>query len=281
LSENTPRKQFLRTALKNTRLQLGKKIKVLQQKQRRTMKRVARLKDILTSLKNNNLLHREQLDMLKSLGCNLKTKSLQTYFCYPTTNEKVMVFLDPCHSLKLLQAIINRSTPKSRVLDDSYHEDKDKDEDLFPLPDIVTLSEFATRVIAYIAGFVVRHLEKVLHCETCIDALTGKETHIECSLINMKNRGGLTLPSHDVIVVCKKVEMVLRLALRESGDKYLLRKFTETYLVNQVLQHFIGNEHIFLNLREHSHDQTALNNHSFHLMRAIAFKYIKIRLYFI
>ncbi|RLU20313.1 hypothetical protein DMN91_006921 [Ooceraea biroi] len=68
LSENTPRKQFLRTALKNTRLQLGKKIKVLQQKQRRTMKRVARLKDILTSLKNNNLLHREQLDILKSLG---------------------------------------------------------------------------------------------------------------------------------------------------------------------------------------------------------------------
>ncbi|KAL0130277.1 hypothetical protein PUN28_002113 [Cardiocondyla obscurior] len=48
--------------------QFKKKIKTLQQKQRRTMKCVARLKDILLSLKKKNLLHTEQLDVLKDLA---------------------------------------------------------------------------------------------------------------------------------------------------------------------------------------------------------------------
>ncbi|XP_025162957.1 uncharacterized protein LOC112590490 isoform X1 [Harpegnathos saltator] len=175
--------------------------------------------------------------------------------------------------------IINQSTPKSRVIDDSNHEDRN--ENLPLLLDTITLSEFTTRVIAYIAGFVVRHLEKILHCETCIEALTGNETHIECSLINIKNRGGLRLPSHDVIVICTKAEIAIRLALRESGDKCLSKKFTEIYLLNQVLQRLIENRNIFSNIEEHSRDQTILENHVFHLMRAIASKYIKIRLHFI
>ncbi|XP_025161077.1 uncharacterized protein LOC112589997 isoform X2 [Harpegnathos saltator] len=175
--------------------------------------------------------------------------------------------------------IINQSTPKSRVIDDSNHEDRN--ENLPLLLDTITLSEFTTRVIAYIAGFVVRHLEKILHCETCIEALTGNETHIECSLINIKNRGGLRLPSHDVIVICTKAEIAIRLALRESGDKCLSKKFTEIYLLNQVLQRLIENRNIFSNIEEHSRDQTILENHVFHFMRAIASKYIKIRLHFI
>lgn len=91
----------------------------------------------------------------------------------------------------------------------------------------------------------------------------------------------MTLPSHDVITVCNKAEIVICLALRESGGQYLLKQFTEIYLLNQVLQCFIGNTTLFLNLEEHSHEQTALENHAFHLTRAIASKYIKIRLYFI
>lgn len=41
LSDNTPRKQLLRTVLRKTRQEFKKKIKVLQQKQRKTMKCVA------------------------------------------------------------------------------------------------------------------------------------------------------------------------------------------------------------------------------------------------
>lgn len=56
---------------------------------------------------------------------------------------------------------------------------------------------------------------------------------------------------------------------------------SETYLLNQVLKYFIGNSNLFQNLELHSHNQSALENHAVHLMRAIAVKYIKIRLYFI
>jgi len=127
----------------------------------------------------------------------------------------------------------------------------------------------------------VRHLKKTLYCEPCIEALTGNESHIECSLINIKNCGGLTYPSHDVITICNRAETVIRLALRKSDGKHLLKEMSETYLLNQVLKYFIGNTHLFQNLELHSHDQNALENHVIHLMRAIAAKYIKIRLYFI
>ena len=109
----------------------------------------------------------------------------------------------------------------------------------------------------------------------------GNDSHIECSLINIKNCGGLTYPSHDVIVICNKAEAVIRLALRKSGGQYLLKEMSDIYLLNQVCKHFIGNSHLFKNLELHCHDQSALENHAVHLMRAIAAKYIKIRLYFI
>ncbi|KYN20062.1 hypothetical protein ALC57_07588 [Trachymyrmex cornetzi] len=58
-------------------------------------------------------------------------------------------------------------------------------------------------------------------------------------------------------------------------------KFTQTYLINCVLGKFIDSNNLFLNLKEHSHDQNPLENHIIHLMKAIISKYIKIRLYHI
>jgi len=178
------------------------------------------------------------------------------------------------------EIIINQSTPRSRLFEDSSYEDNNN-LDLPFLPGIVQLSQCSTRIIAYIAGFVVRHLKKMIRCDTCVKALCGNETHRECSFINIKNRGGLTLPSHDVIVICKIAETVIRFALRESGGKRLLKQMTEAYLLHQVLHRFIGNNNVFLSLEQHSCDQTPLQNHAVHLIRAVASKYIHIRLYFI
>lgn len=124
-------------------------------------------------------------------------------------------------------------------------------------------------------------MRKVIHCDTCVEALYGNETHEECSFINIKNRRGLTLSSHDVIVICKIAETVIRFALRESGGKRLFKKMTEAFLLHQVLHRFIGNNNIFHSLEQHSCDQTPLQNHVAHLIRAIVSKYIYIRLYYI
>lgn len=47
------------------------------------------------------------LSTLKHLGCNFNDiTSLQTWFPHPDTQEKIFVFLDPCHMLKLIRNII-------------------------------------------------------------------------------------------------------------------------------------------------------------------------------
>ncbi|XP_025270804.1 uncharacterized protein LOC105256516 isoform X1 [Camponotus floridanus] len=79
LLKNTPRKQILETALINVRKNFIKKIRSLQQKQRRSAKCIANLKNVLTSLKKKNFRDSQQLDILNNidlfLSSNNTTKS--------------------------------------------------------------------------------------------------------------------------------------------------------------------------------------------------------------
>lgn len=68
LSENTPKKLVLRTALFNTRKNLLQQIRRLQRQNRRCMKRIANLTNILTSLKKKRFLDPQQLDTLQNIG---------------------------------------------------------------------------------------------------------------------------------------------------------------------------------------------------------------------
>lgn len=149
-------------------------------------------------------------------------------------------------------------------------------------PDIRRITEFSSRIIVYIAGFVVRYLKKSLYCEDCVHALTSDDKNDENSiLIQIKSRERLQYPSSSVTKICHEAERVIRFALAESGGKFMKKKFTDTYLVNSVLRKFTDSNNLFINLKEHSHDQTALENHIIHLTKAIAGKYIKVRLYHI
>ena len=52
--------------------------------------------------------------MVRNLGCNLDIKSFKPYFSHPVTNENVLIFLDPCHMLKLVR---NTLGDKKRLVD--------------------------------------------------------------------------------------------------------------------------------------------------------------------
>jgi hypothetical protein len=69
----------------------------------------------------------------------------------------------------------------------------------------VSMGQYMEDVVAYIAGFVVRKLKKAITCEIWASVL-----YNDCisnnSLINIKNRGGLVLPSDDVVTICKYSE---------------------------------------------------------------------------
>jgi len=68
LFESTPRKNFLRTALENTKKAYRHKIKILQQKLCRKNKRIAQMHSIITALRQKNFLNAKQLSVLEDLG---------------------------------------------------------------------------------------------------------------------------------------------------------------------------------------------------------------------
>lgn len=43
------------------------------------------------------------ISAVKKLGCNLKLNSLQTWFAHPVAKQKIFIFLDPCHMIKLIR----------------------------------------------------------------------------------------------------------------------------------------------------------------------------------
>ena len=70
-------------------------------------------------------------------------------------------------------------------------------------------SEYAKSCIGYIAGFVVRMVQKRWKCDKCLDALTVETgdrslDQLQYLLIKQKNRGGLLKPSPSVYLICKK-----------------------------------------------------------------------------
>lgn len=101
-------------------------------------------------------------------------------------------------------------------------------------------------------------------------------------MISVKNirQGALIQPSKDVITICNKCERIIRHAIHVSTNGFITKKFYETYLTNDVLKSFLDTN-LFHSLREHTFDQSPLENHIVHLIRAIAQNYIKIRLHYI
>lgn len=87
-----------------------------------------------------------------------------------------MDVIDILHVSLTPENVINNSTPISRLLENDHHKnvdkdntdnkdkdennsDKDENNNFVPfLP--IHFSEYSTQIIAYIAGFVVRHLKK-------------------------------------------------------------------------------------------------------------------------
>lgn len=112
------------------------------------------------------------------------------------------------------------------------------------------LTEFSLQIIIYIAGFVVRYLKKSLYCEECINALTSDNEEDINILIQIKSYGNLQYPLRSVIKICCEAERVVRFALYESGGKLMKNRFKESYLVNCILQKFIGSNNLFSNLTQ-------------------------------
>lgn len=221
---------------------------------------------------NNNPTARQLEIIFKKLLVHAEVKESATGNCVPFQNVNIL------HVSSNSEKIINITTPHAHMVDIADVESVITDHSYLPNMEITELSE---RIIVYIAGFVVRHLKKKILCEDCLDALISDNMFLHSSLISIKNRGKLIYPSKSVVTICRKCEVVIRRALRESGGKKLLKKFSPIYLLNMVLNNLLPSTSLFQELDDHCNNQTDYSNHCAHLIRATANKYITIRLYYI
>jgi hypothetical protein len=147
--------------------------------------------------------------------------------------------------------------------------------------DVGRLSHFVDNAVVYIAGYVARALSDKIVCLPCKTALVSDSvsfvTSPEHSLIERKNRGGLTTPSHDVITMCKAAESIFRRNMG-VGCRPPSQDDVKNHLVVNILSEVIG-EHVFSCLIDHTLETEIFNDHRIMLMKKVAMQYVTVRLY--
>jgi len=119
-----------------------------------------------------------------------------------------------------------------------------------------------------INGFVVRKLNKVQRCETCLKELKANKS--ASRLLDRKNCGGLIKPSNDIIIsLCEIVEKVL---LNYQG-------ICQNNVVNKMTLIRVNLEKCFQNVSCHMLVQEPLNNHLLKLIKLIFNFYITLFVY--
>lgn len=113
--------------------------------------------------------------------------------------------------------------------------------------------------LVYISGFVVRKILKKLSCEVChaslVTAAVSSSFDQSYNLLELKNNGGLMIPSEGTVKVIRAAEHAIRQNSKEQGVR--------VSFVNRFVQAEIGLEDVFL-LGEHIADtQFGIENHHF------------------
>lgn len=236
---------------------------------------------------NNNPTARQFKAAIKKILIHSEIRDIHTGNCIPLEHISIL-HVSSATKICRSENVINLTTRLSRMINNTNTDIVTAtNETVHPLnvisdhnylPDVRDITEFSRNVIEYIAGYVVKQLRKSLHCEECLDALIDKECNNN-NLISIKNKGGLIQPAKDVITICIKCEKIIRHALHVNNNA-LSNKLFDIYLTNNILKSFLD-VNLFEILKEHSHDQSPLENHIIHLMRAIVQKYVKVRLHYI
>lgn len=129
-------------------------------------------------------------------------------------------------------------------------------------------------VIPYIAGFVVRKIEKSLKCLECFNALESDCFSVSdkyIKFIQMKDKGGLTYPSTDVIDICTSCEQQFKANFNGNPNSINIKR-----LITLVSYSFIGVP-VLGCLKEHDFENTQLQ-HSTTLFQIVAASYLELRL---
>jgi hypothetical protein len=136
---------------------------------------------------------------------------------------------------------------------------------------------FYSRLYYCIAGYVVFKLKTKLHCETCIAALTDSNNSDILSLINLKTKGGLIVPSQDVVQVCLTCEKFFRRNVTFSESSLSKKSIHD---ITQSVLNALQDKECFKCLYKHMFDCEPASNHLVLLLKAIVEKFLQVRYFY-
>ena len=175
--------------------------------------------------------------------------------------------------------LINSSLSRARIIEEESLSDDNSEtiDDYEVLNEQSQFSLTSQNIIAYIAGFVVFKLKKILKCEPCIKALEIYNPNETQELIILKSKGKLIIPSENVFNICLTCERKYREMTSQNNGS--LSNITKCKIVGQFLETYAFKD-IFTDLDQHVKNFTPLENHAVFLMKAIAEKYILTRCHY-
>ena len=158
------------------------------------------------------------------------------------------------------------------------------DLDLSLLDNRVIMSEPLLSTLAYIGGYIVRSLSKVIDCQTCCNALLTKDIRKHhLSLIALKDNGGLVYPSDDIISIVKVCETYFKTYVRGYGkginvSRNLMAKL-QLAIVSELSQtrpeNILFVEHLQIDIDTHALTEDL---HSTQVMKAVIDRFLTMRL---
>ena len=152
------------------------------------------------------------------------------------------------------------------------------DHDYCDVSNAIVLSEYKEAAISYIAGYVVRMVEKKIHCMECKTALTTTKESLPDLFVTWKTNGGLKLPSLGLIKICEETEKCIVRMLNVNGGGLPHSAGLSSAIAKTVLQVCVESG-VFSSLDQHMFDSTAVDNHIFTLIKCCCQSYVTIRMH--
>ena len=161
----------------------------------------------------------------------------------------------------------------------------DEDEELEKICQVAemeyTMTAYKDNILAYIGGFIVRRILKEISCKECAEALLERQNKnvYYLSLTNIKNSGGLIMPSVEIL---KKCEAFFRAYVSGCTDDLRISSVPNIKgIIENKIHRELFSESIFLSMINHDFDNCFVTEdlHSTQLTKKIVDHYLRIRFF--
>lgn len=224
---------------------------------------------------NDNPTARQFRSAYRKLLINAKIKDGSLGNCIPLDEIDILNCSSATNTIKDPVDIINESNAilyKDIISQPQTHHIKDHDY-IIVSDQNITMSNYIKEVVIYISGFICHILSSKIKCDICCNALFGDKKDFMTSLINVRDKGGLSYPSDDVILIALQTEKFMK---SYSSDTKPLNKML---IVTKTLSYFCNN-HVFDSIYNHNSDNGPFSNHIILLMKSIINSYFDIKTYY-